>query len=274
MRLRALINPRPLPAVALTLSAAIAFVAKVESTPQSATPSGVSGIAATRFVYLDNTGRTPRQQVYLAGESETAVIGADGRDVVRYDAASDALVFPHVPEGALRRIDRGTAESLAADFAARLSAFEEELDSLPPEIAEESRQRFRELLGGDAGGSVAATTMVPTSERGSFAGYPCAWYELRAADESVGGACIAPPGSVPNDIYLLNMMRLVADVFSMLSGIASRTLGANVVVAPLLTSDLLTGLPLAITTANTDGTFSTALELVSADMNSGDGSGS
>ncbi len=221
---------------------------------------------ATRFVYRDNTSQTSRQQVYLASEALTAVLDADGAPVISYEANTDSLVFLNASEGALRRIDRNTANALFADYATELEVFERKLEALPPEEAAASRRRLRELLGGDTEQRApAATEAVPTDENGSFAGYACAWYDLRARTESVGRVCIAPLGSVPNDVLLLKMMRLVADVFSALGGIADRTLGSNATAAPLLTSDLLTGLPLSIATVNSEGAVTTALELVAVE---------
>lgn len=215
---------------------------------------------ATRFVYEERAGDERRIVEYVAAAQRAVTLGRDGVVAAIYDRGDDAIWLAQPGDASVQTLDRASARRMAALIDEQMDRLEAQWQQLPPEQAARARADLRRLLStSPATESVARA--VATGEQGSVAGHACAYFRLESMEGEVGRACIAEAGSFDFDQPLIDMLRLVADVFRTLGEAGGETLGGKVLGAPLLPGEALTGLPLSVAITDTDGRVLRGLEL-------------
>lgn len=198
--------------------------------------------------------QTQTQRMVITQDAAT-LLSATGEPTAIYRKNTDELWLLDAAAGEAQRIDRAGAQTLAALLQQQLNQLEAELAALPPEQAELSRLRMRQLFDRGTGGAPFLTPdkVIDTGVKGSQAGISCDEFRLEASGANVGTACVERHGSIPYGDSLSGMLSLVADIHAALRSVDPGYINMILPGAPLLTLPAELGIPIAVTLRNEEG---------------------
>jgi hypothetical protein len=221
-------------------------------------------VEATRMIFEERDGEKVHTVEYLVSTERVLVRSALGADVALYDRRSDSLWMLGAPESASNPINRAAAKALAGWMQENREAFVAQLEEKSPAAGQRARSDLARLIGARA--SVRSVdTAVETGDHACVARYSCELYRLEASGKALGHACITDAAEVRFGTTLLDMLRLVAGVYTLLGDAGGGALKGSALGSPLLPEQLLTGLPLALELRDDEGRTARGLALLSVE---------